>query len=453
MSKIITQSLIVLALLFVLSLGMFGWTWMQKAQVETQNQALQTQLGESTDKARGLEQQIKKLSDESQGLRKDIEQKIRDIDAANKKFDEARRASDRVTEDLTRAQRDRTDIESRMNTLRSERDDLIAKLKVRPVEEKIVEKEKIVYRDRLVDANGNPVDLNAPPAPVVPPAYAAQPQAPVQQQAQTNVVIENTANEEYWAGIMRQKAALELELVDVKRKLSEKDIKTEELKKTNSDLEIEIGRLKNEREEIVRKIKYGDDLADSLSIELARARNEGKIISDRADRVSTENQGLRTDIKQLSATKVALEKSIARLSDDKTAVERKLAETENIIQGRIDEIWKIKKDVDTRFDMTRSNAGEVELAPIVVNAAAAPVKTAPANAPRRTGNVVSVNEENNFVVIDMGEADNIHTGDTFKIYRGKDQIGSVAVIQVRKDISAADIKQKVSAFKAGDQVR
>ena len=182
---------------------------------------------------------------------------------------------------------------------------------------------------------------------------------------------------------------------------------------------------------------------------------------------------MRGDIKQLTSTKMALEKSIAHLTDDKAAVERKLIETENIIQGRIDEIWKIKKDVDTRFDSTKNNAGEVELAPIVVNAGSepvrvpvvnagpvnatqvslAPINATPASAVRRGGNVVSVNEENNFVVINLGEGDNVHNGDIFKVYRGKDQIGTVAVIQVRKDISAADIKQRTVSFKAGDQVR
>ncbi len=450
MSQIIKQSIVILIILLVLSVGVAVMTLLQKMGLEKQNQYLQGQVSDFETKSRGLDQQVKKLTEESQGLRKDIEQKVRDIDAANKKFEDARRTSDKASDDLSRAQRDRADLDSRMATLRRERDDLMDKLKNRPVEEKVVEKEKIVYRDRVVDASGNPVDPNAPPVVPAATATAAVPAAVV---PQTNVVIENTANEEYWAGIMRQKASLEIELADVKKKLSEKDIKAEEMKKVTSDLEIEIGRLKNEREEIIRKIKYGDDLADSLSIELARARNESKITADRADRVSAENQGLRSDIKQLSSTKVALEKSIARLTDDKSGVEKKLLETENIIQGRIDEIWKIKKDVDTRFDMTRNNSGEVELAPIVVNAASAPVKTASANAPRRAGNVVSVNEENNFVVIDLGEADNIHNGDMFKIYRGKDQIGTVAVIQVRKDISAADIKQKTAAFRAGDQVR
>ncbi|MBF0593445.1 MAG: hypothetical protein HQL22_00600 [Candidatus Omnitrophica bacterium] len=440
MSKIIKQSIFILGGLLIGSIAMVLLVWVQKEGLKKQNDALQGQVSDYETKNGSLNQQVKKLTEESQGLRRDIEQKVRDIDSVNKKFEDTRRETDKLNDDLTRSKRDADDLNARMANLRRERDDLMEKIKNRPVEEKIVE--KIVYRDRPADPNAAAPAV----APVVAEAAAPAPAA-------TNVVIQNNANEEYWAGVMRQKAALELELVDIKKKLTEKDMKVEEFKKANSDLTIELGRLKNERDEIVRKIKYGDDLADSLSIELARARNDSKFVSDRADKVSAENQSLRTDIKELTATRVALEKSISRLTDDKAAVEKKLVETENIIQGRIDEIWKIKKDVDTRFDMNKNNSGEVELAPIVVNAASAPMKTAPANAPRRSGNVVSVNEENNFVVIDIGESDGIHNGDTFKVYRGKDVIGSVAVIQARKDISAADIKQKTMPFKAGDQVR
>jgi len=461
MSKIIKQSIVILIVLLLVSVGVAVLTFLQKAGLEKQNTFLQGQVTDLESRGRELNQQVKKLTDESADLRKNIEQHVKDIDAANKKYEEARKNVDKITDELSRSKTERTDLDARMLTLRRERDELtdkIDKLKSKPPEVKIVEKEKIVYRDRLVDANGQPTDPNSPSA-ITPAVAIVAPQpimAPAQANpSQTNLVIQNNANEPYWAGIMKQKAALEMELIDVKKKLVEKDLKVEELKKAGSDFELEIGRLKNERDEIIRKIKYGDDLADSLSIELARARNDSKVVADRADKVSVENQGLRGDIKQLTTTKMALEKSIARLTDDKSTVERKLVETENIIQGRIDEIWKIKKDVDTRFDSSKNNSGEVELAPIVVNAPATdPAKVAPvANAVRRGGNVVSVNEENNFVVINLGEADNIRNGDTFKVYRGKDQIGSVAVIQVRKDISAADIKQKTVAFKPGDQVR
>lgn len=453
MSKTIQQIVLIVIVIALAAVGAIGLLMVQKMGLEKQNQYLQGQVSESETKEHSLTQQVKKLTDEALTLRKDIDQKTRDIETAKNKADDIRRESSRISDDLARAQRDKSDIESRMASIRRERDDLVEKLRNRPAEEKVVE--KTVY----LDSNGRALPPEYKPgSPIAVPGL--QPAADSSETAQapaplpaTNVVIQNNANEAYWAGVARQKAALEIELAEAKKKLGESQIKIEELKKGNSDLEIELGRLKNERDDIVRKIKYGEDLADSLSIELARARNDQRVIEDRSEKVNEENQGLRTQIKDLSSTKVALEKSISRLTDDKASIEKKLVETENIIQGRIDEIWKIKKDVDNRFDVHKSMNGEVELAPIVVNASVAPAKSAPVNAPRRNGSVVSVNDENNFVVIDLGENDGIRVGDTFKVYRGKDSLGVVSVIQVRKDISAADIKQKTVPFKAGDQVR
>ena len=439
MSKTIKQSLLILGVLLLLSVGVAIVTLLQKQALEKQNAALQGKVGEYETKQRTLTKQLEDKAVQTVKLGKDLEEQTRDKEAVQKKLDEAKRESDRISGELGLLKRDKTDVDQRMSNIRKERDELMEKLKNRPVEEKIVE--KIVYKDR-------PVETSAP-APTMPTAF--EPAEPVAPQVVINTG-DAKANEAYWAGVVRAKAALEIELTDVKKKLNENALKVGDLKKANSDLELEVGRLKNERDEIVRKIKYGEDLADSLSVELARSRNDQKFVQDRADKVSAENQSLRVDIRQLTTTKVALEKSISKLTDEKGTIEKKLVETENIIQARIDEIWKIKKDVDRRFDINKNTYGEVELAPIVVNAGSAPARMAQEPL-RKAGNIVSINEENNFVVINLGEKDNIRVGDALKVYRDKNTIGSIAVIQVRKDISAADIKQKTSPFKPGDTVR
>jgi hypothetical protein len=67
--------------------------------------------------------------------------------------------------------------------------------------------------------------------------------------------------------------------------------------------------------------------------------------------------------------------------------------------------------------------------------------------------VVSVNQDNNFVIVDLGERSGIKVGDAFKVYHNGVQVVSVEVIQVRQDISAADIKQKTAPFSVGDTIR
>jgi hypothetical protein len=70
------------------------------------------------------------------------------------------------------------------------------------------------------------------------------------------------------------------------------------------------------------------------------------------------------------------------------------------------------------------------------------------------GQVLAVNEENNFVIIDLGQTDNVRVGQIFSVYRANQKIGSVEVIQTRNEISAADIKSVSSGskIKVGDVV-
>ncbi|MBF0618784.1 MAG: hypothetical protein HQL19_01320 [Candidatus Omnitrophica bacterium] len=454
MSRIAKQSLVILGVLFVISVGVALFALVQKRALEQENQVLQGRVQEHETKERTLTKQLQKMEQDSKALREDLEKKNGEAASLQKKVEDISKESDRLSFEVDKVKGERSDLEQKMTNIRSERDNLmkqVTELKNRPPVEKIVE--KIVYRDNPTPPPAAPVDVAL--AAAVTPAVAEVPaDAPAPKAIQAGSTSpRDSGNEEYWAKVARDKAALEIELNRVKQELSGTSIKIAELKKANSDMELEIGRLRNEREEINQKIKYGEDLADSLSVELARSRNEQRVVQDHADRVKDENLGLRTEIRQLSTTKVALEKSIAKLSDDKGTVEKKLAETENVIQNRIDEIWRIKKDIDSRFEAqkgTKPGESEVELAPIVVNGGTKALAPLPV---KKEGTVVSVNEENNFVIVDMGEKTGIKVGNTMKVLRNGSVIGMVEVIQVRQDISAADIKQKTASFKPGDTVK
>lgn len=434
MSKTISSSLVILLVLLVVSIGVAGYTLFEKQKVEEQNAQLNGQVAEYETKTTTLSKQLQDAEKQAEIFRRDIDDKNREKTALERRISDAERESSRRVDELERLKNEKDDLNRRVKDMSESRDDLMAQLKNRPKE--IVE--KIVYRDKIVEA------------PVQDQGFSAE--------MKRGAVDGGKANEDYWAGIVRAKAALQMELDQVKKDLVAAQMKVQDFQKTNSDMEIEIGRLKNEKDEIVRKIKYGEDLADNLSVELARARNDQKAIQMRADQVSQEDQALRTEIKNLTTTKVALEKTISRLTEEKQMTEKKLVETESIIQSRIDEIWKMKKDIDGRISLpgTKGSA-DVQLPPIVVNSnvgrpAGVPVTVARATV-SKAGSVVSVNVDNNFVITNLGERSGVKLGDQFKVYRGGSQIGIVEVIQVRQDISAADIKQKTAAFKPGDTVK
>ena len=94
----------------------------------------------------------------------------------------------------------------------------------------------------------------------------------------------------------------------------------------------------------------------------------------------------------------------------------------------------------------------MELPPIIVNAPNNQQQAAAGRQQRRRpasgkteGSIISINESNNFVIVDLGqENSSVSVGNALKVYRDSSEIATLEVIQVRREICAADIKDKSS---------
>lgn len=263
-------------------------------------------------------------------------------------------------------------------------------------------------------------------------------------------------DESFWADVLKEKAGLELQLSDLKSNLSEAAVSVEEAKKAKADIEVEITKIKQSNEDIEKKIKYSTDLANNLALDLAKEKNERKAVEARIAKLKEENLSLRYQIKELATSKVALGKGLQKLSIDKDNLTKRLQETEQVVQSRIDDVLQIKKDIEGRMSKDKTIGTEeskpIELPPIIVRSST-PSSKSEAIAVGLSGKIVSVDEANNFVIIDMGENAGVKVGNNFKVYRSDKQIASIEVIQTRQDISAADIKQKGQKIRVGDLVK
>ena len=251
---------------------------------------------------------------------------------------------------------------------------------------------------------------------------------------------------------------MQIEIQKEKSDLNQAALQVVELKKQNSDLGVALKQVSNEKDEIIQKIKYGQDLEDNLSIDLARSHNDQQAVNDRANKLKKENLELLSQIRGLSSIKLGLEKTISRLIDEKDAMQKKLVETGSVIQGRIDDIWKIKEGLDKKLSEnipSSSASGSMELPPIIVNAPnnqQAP--PAPVSGGKNQGSIISINDANSFVIVDLGqENSSVNVGTALKVYRDSKEIATLEVIQVRRDICAGDIKNKSSELKVGDVVK
>lgn len=419
--------------LIILLLGVFtfaGKIFLDKQRIDSARIALEQQVAEYQTREKKYISENKDMKDslaEAEKIKTELETKVAGFDG------DLEQLQSKIKELST----ERDNWKKRVDAMRGERDALLVKLQEKPVSTPV--------KDAAEPASSGGEIVDAGSAVL----------------ASSDAVVDG-GDEGHWAQVLKEKTSLQLDIEELNRKLNASNLEVEELKKQNSDLHLELTKLQDDKTAIEREIKYGNDLADSLSLELARAQNDKKFLGDRVNKIIDENTKLRDEIKQLTSTKIALEKSIVRLQEDKKGIEKKLDETEHVIQSRIDEIWQLKDSLDVSMKTPPEGAANhVELTPIVVSSQGAdPVPQENAAIPLEvaethgfSGNIVSINDDNNFVIIDIGEDKGIRLGDSLSVYRGAEYVAGLEVIQVRKDIAAADIKSRVAKIQVGDHVR
>lgn len=406
-SKVAKQVIVLLFLLLVAACGLAMFTVMEKEKVTKTKVALEKQFTADNKKLRGKVKELERIKIRAEKKLSNVET---DIFALNKRV-----------KNLTS---ERDDQKKSVDALKQERDGLLVKLREKPAE-------RIVYKS-------------------------------IERESPTSV----PGAEAYWAQILKIKASLEVELENLRVSLSKSTIEMGELKKENADLQLALSRLENEKALIEREVKHGSDLSETLSLQLARAQNEKKFLSNRLGKIQGESSGLHKHVTQLIATKIALEKTIVRLKEEKKDIEGKVTKTENVMQSRVYAIQDIRDNLEKIFKRTPGDRSmRIELPPIIVSARAPgtdPDSFFVVKMPRGDfseifpgvdGNIVSVNEANNFVIVDIGEESGVRLGDTLNVYRGAEYIAGLKVIQVRRDIAAADIKEKIVKIQVGDAVR
>lgn len=261
-----------------------------------------------------------------------------------------------------------------------------------------------------------------------------------------------SAQQAYWADVLRQKANAELELEQVKSQLTEISYKTNELLKERDTIKMDVNALMQEKEDLIRRASYNEKLAEALSEDLVREKNDKEAVIAQLESVREDSRILRSRVKDLEDTKSTLYMKIDSLEQGRNALKRKLEETEQMLTERIGEVVKIKTDIERAQSRAAAEGSiasrTVELSPIIIHG------NEETKAPL-TGRVVSVNKQNKFVVIDLGQKQGMQAGNTFGVYRDGDYIATIEILQLRTDVSAADIKELAGGknIEVGDIVK
>ncbi|PIZ84815.1 MAG: hypothetical protein COX96_01860 [Candidatus Omnitrophica bacterium CG_4_10_14_0_2_um_filter_44_9] len=260
----------------------------------------------------------------------------------------------------------------------------------------------------------------------------------------------------YWATVLRDKASLEIKVASLEKELSDVQLKTSTAMEEGRKLDLQLKTVTEARGDLDRRIVYNEKLAETLSEDLVREKRDKKAIVDQLENLRRENFELKTRLMAMGDKKVSLEGKLVDLQQEREILSKRLAELDQILQDRVDQIIQVKDDIKAvrseAKEANTKNSRVVSLQPIVVKASekASSNKNKPASA----GQVLAINEENNFVIVDMGEDDGAKVGQALTIFRNSQKVATVEVIQTRKEISAADIKSVTagSKIKIGDMV-
>lgn len=265
----------------------------------------------------------------------------------------------------------------------------------------------------------------------------------------------SSSEDAYWATVLKEKASLEIETKNLKTQLTDLELRTEKAMDEGRKLDLQLKTVSEARNDLQRRLIYNEKLAETLSEDLVREKRDKTAITDQLENLRQENFEMKSRLMAMGDKKTSLEGKVVDLQQEREVLSKRLAELDQILQDRVDQIIKVKDDIKAARveakEATTKDSRVVQLQPIVVKASEEePGKKAKSAA----GQVLAINEENNFVIVDMGEDQGIKVGQTFSVFRNTQKIATLEVIQTRKDISAADIKNVSpgSKIKIGDMV-
>ena len=370
-------------------------------------------------KVKSLEGERQQLQTENSGLNEKITAITRDNSNLQKKVDSLGKSLEEIN-------LQRTEVQGKYDLLIRERDDLVNQIKA--------EKEKAV--------SVKPPDVSPTPS----------------------------MNDAFLATLIKQKTDLEVQGSMMRETLKSLKTANEQLVFEKSNLAFEVNNLSRDTQDVQRASEYNQKMVDNLTQELAREKTDKFEMAKRLKGVKDDNRMMRQQIQALADRKMSLEKKLADMQTKNAALESSLASMELYVKQQLFHM----DDLKSRFPDARaedksaaaasgaartqyqqpSSTGRrdaIQLPPIVVR----PQSQADPNSPSLNGGVkiMSIDKDNNFVVVNAGQANNLKLGDTFQAYRDGQAIGSVEVIQLRDRIAACDIKSENTPLRVGDIIK
>ena len=222
----------------------------------------------------------------------------------------------------------------------------------------------------------------------------------------------------------KEKLNLKLQLKDITEELANKDNRTKELEKQIEDLEKARDELKNQIDDLMAKQKIAE-------AQMQAAKEATETFSQQFQRQQEDTiKQLKNFTSESRKTQLALIAKIESLIETKKDLEEQLA--------------KIKQQQQDESSQEYSVSSEVPLGTINVQMkpsgwTAEQKPAAQAKNQGTVGNILSVDNDYHFAIIDLGRESGIKIKDKLLVLRQEKKIGEVEVKEIYRNMSLTDI--------------
>jgi len=250
-------------------------------------------------------------------------------------------------------------------------------------------------------------------------------------------------SEDHWADFVQNRASLEAKFDILSKTLFEEKNKMLKLSRENKELSIQIDQVAKEKDRLLEEIKFKERTLRIMSMDLVTEREGRGSAVDEVRKLRKENVGLKRELIMANKDLMKLQDTLKDAIFKKDELEEKISDADTILREKamaFEELQvQLERTIDGGKKIISKESASVELPPIVVKPSAPGLK-------ELRGEIIAVNHEEKFVVIDIGESSGLRPGVLLKIMRGGKEVGSAEVIETRKEISAADIKEVVGGY-------
>ena len=251
------------------------------------------------------------------------------------------------------------------------------------------------------------------------------------------------SSDEHWAEFVQQKASLEAKVGVLNKALFDEKSKIARLSKENKEFSLKVDGLSKEKERLTEEIRFKERTLRIMSMDLVSEREAKGAASNEVKRLRNENVTLKRELILTNKEQLKIQDKFKQAVEKKNALERKIINTESILKEKFLVFEQLQEQLKSTIlegkSITADETVSVELPPIIVKPSTSGIKGL-------QGEVIAVNSEEDFIVIDIGEGSGMRPGALLKIMRGDKEVATVEVIETRKEISAANIKETIGGL-------